>query len=89
MKNSVHAQILGLPFPFIGVDGTSICGKIFDAATGAKAECPLQPGEEYVYKDEFKILEIYPKIKVLVHWALKDEDNEDIMCFEVPVRITS
>lgn len=89
LKNSVHAQILGLPFPFIGVDGNSICDKIFDASTGAKASCPLKGGQEYVYKDSFKILEIYPKIKVNVHWALKDDHDHDVLCFEVPARITS
>lgn len=89
LKNSVHAQILGLPFPFIGVDGTSVCDKIFDANTGAKASCPLKGGHEYVYKDSFKILEIYPKIKVNVHWALKNDNDEDVLCFEVPARITS
>lgn len=89
LKNSVHADILGVPFPFIGVDGNSVCGKIFDAKTGAKVECPLAKGGEYVYKDEFKVLEVYPKIKVVVNWSLRDQSNKAVACFQVPARITS
>ncbi|KAL0273769.1 UNVERIFIED_CONTAM: hypothetical protein PYX00_006372 [Menopon gallinae] len=89
LKNSVHADILGVPFPFIGVDGSSVCGKIFDAKTGAKVDCPLSKDGEYVYKDEFKVLEVYPKIKVVVNWSLKDQTNNAVACFQVPARITS
>lgn len=86
--DSVHAKLLGVPFPFIGVDGNSVCDKIFDP-TGAKVSCPLKAGQEYVYKDAFKVLEVYPKIKVWVHWALVDQNGNDLLCFEVPVKITS
>ncbi|KAL0274054.1 UNVERIFIED_CONTAM: hypothetical protein PYX00_006578 [Menopon gallinae] len=89
LRNSVHAIILGVPFPFIGVDGNSVCGKIFDAKTGAKVACPLAKGGEYVYKDEFKVLEVYPKIKVDVVWSLRDQTNQAVACFQVPARITS
>ncbi|KAK6623470.1 hypothetical protein RUM43_009322 [Polyplax serrata] len=89
LTNAVYAEILGVPFPFIGVDGANVCEKIFDASTGAKASCPLQAGKDYIYKDQFKILDVYPKIKVLVHWALRNEYNNDVLCFEVPAKIIS
>lgn len=89
LTNAVFAEILGVPFPFIGVDGTNVCDKIFEASTGAKASCPLTAGTEYVYRDGFKILDVYPKIKVNVHWALRNEKDKDVLCFEVPAKITS
>lgn len=87
VTNDVYARILGLPFPFIGVNGTSTCGKYTVKGTGEKASCPLTPGRSYVYKDRFKILNIYPRLKLVVHWALKSPNGEDILCFEVPARI--
>ncbi|EEB10864.1 Ecdysteroid-regulated 16 kDa protein precursor, putative [Pediculus humanus corporis] len=87
MTNSVHALILGVPFPFIGVDGENVCDKIYDAKSGDKTSCPLKAGNEYLYKDQFKILDVYPKINVNVHWALKNEKDQDVLCFEVPAKI--
>jgi Niemann-Pick C2 protein len=53
---------------------------------GRKVSCPLEKGKNYVYKNSFPVHEIYPKIQVLVHWALK-EGNRDVSCFEIPARI--
>jgi len=88
VTNSVHANVLGVPLPFVGVDGNSVCDKLFDK-TGAKASCPLKAGTEYLYKDSFKVLEVYPKIKVWVDWKLRDDKGKTILCFMVPVKITS
>lgn len=84
--NDVFARVLGLPFPFIGVNGTSSCNKFYDTKTGQKVGCPLQPGVTYTYKDRFKILRIYPRLKLLVHWAFRS-NGKTIFCFEVPARI--
>ncbi|KAK3926258.1 NPC intracellular cholesterol transporter 2-like protein a, partial [Frankliniella fusca] len=86
LKNEVNAKILGIPFPFLGVDNTNACGQIFNT-DGSKAPCPLKGGTEYVYKNKFDILDIYPKVKVNVHWALVTQDNERVLCFNVPARI--
>ncbi|XP_034239271.1 NPC intracellular cholesterol transporter 2 homolog a [Thrips palmi] len=88
LKTEVNAKILGIPFPFIGVDNTNACGGIF-LADGTKASCPLKAGQEYLYRNKFDILEIYPKVKVLVHWALVNQNGERILCFNVPAKITS
>lgn len=85
LTTSVQAVINNLPFPFIGVDGTSACNNMFDEA-GNKVSCPLVKGKTYIYKNSFPVLEIYPKIQLLVHWALK-EGNRDLSCFEVHARI--
>ncbi|KAJ9586365.1 hypothetical protein L9F63_019987, partial [Diploptera punctata] len=63
ITNSVHAELLGLPFPFLGVDGTSACDQIY-LPDGSKAGCPLKAGQKYVYRNNIKVLEIYPKMHV-------------------------
>lgn len=85
VTNHVTAELLGIPFPFVGVDGMSVCGK-FETENGEKTPCPLKAGNEYVYRDSFQVLEIYPSVKAKVHWALQ-HGGKDIICFEVPVNI--
>jgi Niemann-Pick C2 protein len=65
VKNTVYAKIAGIPFPFIGVDGTDACHQIF-LPDDSKAGCPLKAGQEYVYKNNLKVLEIYPKVRIHV-----------------------
>ncbi|XP_055696583.1 NPC intracellular cholesterol transporter 2 homolog a [Lutzomyia longipalpis] len=86
LTTTVHAEILGIPLPFIGVDNTSACDNLFEEDGTTKAACPLQAGKNYVYKNSFKVLEIYPKTSLVVHWALTS-DNKDVTCFEVPAKI--
>jgi hypothetical protein len=33
---------------------------------GSKAGCPLKAGQDYVYKNAFKVLEMYPKVRIHV-----------------------
>ncbi|XP_055697254.1 ecdysteroid-regulated 16 kDa protein [Phlebotomus papatasi] len=86
LTTTVHAEILGIPLPFIGVDNTSACENIFEEDGTTKASCPLKAGTPYVYKNSFKVLEIYPKTSLVVHWALT-HGNKDVTCFEVPAKI--
>ncbi|KYM84866.1 Ecdysteroid-regulated 16 kDa protein [Atta colombica] len=86
LTNNVQGIINILPIPFIGVDGTNACDNIYNT-DGNKIGCPLKKGEQYIYKNSFPILSIYPRISVTVHYALK-EGNDRIMCFEVPAKIT-
>lgn len=62
LTNSVSANILGIPFPFVGVDGEDACRNIFKA-DGTKVGCNLKAGEEYVYKNKIEVLKIYPKVR--------------------------
>lgn len=89
VKNEVVANVFGVPLPFIGVDGNSVCNKI-ETEGGEKASCPLKAGVNYVYKDSFPVESFYPSIDVKVHWALvsrANNKNKEIICFEVPARI--
>ncbi|XP_011309457.1 ecdysteroid-regulated 16 kDa protein [Fopius arisanus] len=85
LKTSVHATILGLPLPFVGVDGSDACNHVYDAQ-GNVAGCPLKAGTEYHYKNGFPVRKIYPKVSLDVYWALV-EDGNPITCFEVPSKI--
>ncbi|XP_046751008.1 NPC intracellular cholesterol transporter 2 homolog a-like [Diprion similis] len=85
LKTSVNAAVLGVSLPFVGVDGSNACNQIYNV-DGSKASCPLTKGTEYVYKNSFPVLQIYPRIAVKVHWALT-EGPDNIACFEVPAQI--
>ena len=64
--NSVSAAVVGVPLPFIGVDGTSACDNIFKV-DGTPAGCSLKKGVEYIYKREFPVLQIYPTVSADVN----------------------
>lgn len=62
LVNSVNAAVLGVPLPFVGVDGTSACDNIYNL-DGTPAGCSLKKDVEYIYKREFPVLQIYPTVK--------------------------
>lgn len=86
LTNHVVAEVFGIPVPFVGVHGNSICDKVY-AESGERASCPLKAGVKYMYKDSFPILSVYPEIRVKVEWALQDHENNNIVCFQVPAKI--
>lgn len=88
VTNHVGAEVYGVNLPFVGVDGQSICDKIY-TEDGQKAPCPLKAGTKYTYKDTFPVLSFYPSINVKINWGLQDNsvNKEDLVCFEVNARI--
>ncbi|XP_063992018.1 ecdysteroid-regulated 16 kDa protein-like [Diachasmimorpha longicaudata] len=84
LTTSVHATLLGVPLPFVGVDGTDACPNIFDA--DGKPGCPLKAGTQYYYKNGFPVLNFYPTVDLVVAWALL-ENNVPLTCFEIPAKI--
>lgn len=90
LTTRVEAIILGIPLPFIGVDGTSACNNIYTEDGTEKTKCPLKAGEKYLYKNAFDVLPIYPSVPdLVVHWSLKENNVKDLSCFEVPAKITN
>lgn len=87
LTTTVFAEVLSLPLPFVGVDGTSACDFIFAEDGETKLGCPLKAGVPVVYKRSFPILEIYPKMSLTVHWELQGRGSKSITCFEVPAKI--
>lgn len=66
--NNVIGRILGLPLPFIGVDSTDACLNIYNLK-GEKVGCPLKAGKKYLYKNDIKILPIYPTVSIFFIFA--------------------
>ena len=72
----------------VGVDQTSACSHVYlDDDKLTKTKCPLTAGQTYIYKNSFKVLEIYPKISLVVHWALTTPEGHTATCFELPAKI--
>ncbi|XP_011170763.1 ecdysteroid-regulated 16 kDa protein [Solenopsis invicta] len=86
VTNAVSALLFNVPLPFVGVDGTDACENIYNV-DGSKNGCPLKPGTEYIYRNSFPILSLYPRVSLVVHYALREGNNE-LICFEVPSKIT-
>jgi len=89
LTHNVQAIIVGIPFPFIGVDGTDSCPFIYESDGQTKAGCPLQAGKEYVYKHNFEVLQLYPNLRLVVHWGLTAGDGKDISCWQTKARIVN
>ncbi|KAL1461145.1 hypothetical protein WDU94_013074 [Cyamophila willieti] len=88
--SNVYANILSIPFPFIGVDGSSVCNSIYDTDGKTKVSCPLKKDHVYRYINTFKILDRYPKIDLEVHWSLNEKKNgRELICFDLPSKITN
>lgn len=65
LRNSVSANILGIPFPFVGVDGEDAC-RYISKSDGTKPGCNLKAGEEYNYSNKIEVLKIYPKVRTIL-----------------------
>ncbi|RZC38153.1 epididymal secretory protein E1, partial [Asbolus verrucosus] len=89
LTNSVVAYIAGVPFPFVGYDQNDACPLIYTADGKEKAGCPLKAGQDYIYRDNIDVLQIYPRVKAVIHWGITGDDGNDVICFEVPARITN
>ncbi|GBM50440.1 NPC intracellular cholesterol transporter 2 [Araneus ventricosus] len=50
-------------------------------------KCPLMPGKIHTYKTPIEILMIYPKLKSVVKWELREERRKNLICILIPSRI--
>lgn len=90
LRTNVNAIVLGVPLPFVGVDGKSAKNNLFLEDGETKALFPLKAGTKYVYKNSFPVESFYPTIPSLdVHWALKEGNRGDLVCFEIPAKLTN
>ncbi|XP_066245768.1 NPC intracellular cholesterol transporter 2-like [Euwallacea similis] len=86
----VNAKIAGVSLPFVGVDGADACDKIYEEDEKTKNNCHFRKGKTYVFKDSINVLQIYPSVKLVVHWSLTDpQTGRHAVCFELPARITN
>ncbi|XP_063918814.1 NPC intracellular cholesterol transporter 2 homolog a-like [Zophobas morio] len=89
LTNSISAFVSGLPLPFPGYDQTDACKGIYSSDGKTQVGCPLNKGEDYLYRNEIEVLQVYPRLKLVVHWGLVDQDGKYLICLEVPARITN
>merc|ERR1719154_1040382 len=77
----VHGVIVGVPvpYPITGVDGCKDSG----------LTCPLKPGVPVKFFKAIYVSKLYPSLKLLVKWELKDQDKKDLACVEIPVQVAS
>ncbi|XP_035698025.1 NPC intracellular cholesterol transporter 2-like [Branchiostoma floridae] len=75
----VHGILAGVPvpFPLNNPDGCKDSGLV----------CPLKASTTYSYTAVLPVKSVYPQLKLVVKWELKDEKKDSIFCFEVPVQI--
>ena len=81
---SVHGIIAHIPVPF-EVPNPAAC--LSSKETGIK--CPTKTGQAYTYTNVIPVLKEYPAISVAVQWKLKDQKDEDLICFIVQVEIVN
>lgn len=51
--------------------------------------CPIQPDELYTYQGSFPVEAYYPEISVKMKLELRDDAEKDLVCLEVPVRVSA
>ncbi|KAJ7352964.1 Phosphatidylglycerol/phosphatidylinositol transfer protein [Desmophyllum pertusum] len=76
----VHGIISGIPVPF-PVDNP-------DACKDHGIVCPMIAGKTYTFKTVLPIKSLYPAMKLLVKWAMKDQKGNVVYCWEVAAEIT-
>ncbi|KAK2161343.1 hypothetical protein LSH36_118g02046 [Paralvinella palmiformis] len=68
---------LPVPFPIPNPDGCKSCG----------LKCPVKKETDNNYATNIFIKDSYPKVRVVVKWELKDENDSDIFCIEIPAEV--
>ncbi|XP_005112192.1 NPC intracellular cholesterol transporter 2 [Aplysia californica] len=78
LKATVYGIVFGIPVPFPLPNP--------DACTNSNITCPIQKGQSYTYSSNFKVLDEYPDINVIVMWRLDGAVND--VCFTFPMSIS-
>ena len=53
------------------------------------SECPLDEGEEVTYGLKMPILKVYPKVSLLLEFALIDSHNNVHSCFKINAKVVN
>ncbi|XP_050407691.1 NPC intracellular cholesterol transporter 2 [Patella vulgata] len=51
--------------------------------------CPIASGASVSYTNVVFVQPVYPEIQLVVQWEVKDQAGNDLVCFVIPVQITS
>ncbi|KAM8783876.1 NPC intracellular cholesterol transporter 2 [Rhynchonycteris naso] len=77
-KAVVHGIVLGVavPFPIPEPDGCK-----------SGVSCPIEENKTYSYVTKLPVKNDYPAIKLVVQWELRDDKNQCLFCWEIPVQL--
>lgn len=78
LRAVVHGVIKSVPIPF-PLPQSNACK--------SGVTCPVTNGKDYTYENNLNIRNSYPAIGVTVRWELRDENNNDMVCVEIPCEI--
>ncbi|XP_049624207.1 NPC intracellular cholesterol transporter 2-like [Suncus etruscus] len=51
--------------------------------------CPIKKGHTYSYISELPVMRVYPSMWMDMEWKLLNDENQDLFCWIIPVRIKS
>lgn len=77
-KAVVHGVIAGLPVPFPIPD---------DDGCTSGIQCPIESQKSYTYVNQLPVKTVYPSIRLVVEWELRDDASKDLFCIKFPVQI--
>ncbi|KAK7492354.1 hypothetical protein BaRGS_00016451 [Batillaria attramentaria] len=77
-KTVVYGYILGakVPFPV----PSDACQNM---------ACPVSSGATVTYTNTVYVQPVYPLVSVVVQWELHDQNNDMIVCFNIPAEIVN
>merc|ERR1712243_242024 len=76
----ISGTVFGVELPFNGCPKNA-CEHMLEG------DCPVSVGEEMVYDMDIPIEPMYPTIEITGKWELFDENGEDFLCFNIPMKI--
>lgn len=77
-RAAVKGRIAGfnVPYPIHNTDGCT-----------SNVQCPIAPKSSHTYRSQIFVNRLYPKLSLVVEWALKDDRSRDLFCFSVSAEI--
>lgn len=74
----VHGIVMGVPVAFA-----------LPEPDGCKSgvKCPIEMGNTYSYVAKLPVQHSYPSIQLVVKWELRDDNDQSLFCWELPVQI--
>jgi len=60
-----------------------------DAFHNTGLTAPLKAGEEYTYTFSLPVSSLFPSLKVVVSWELKDQNKDNVICFVFPTKLVT
>lgn len=79
-KAIVHGIVMDVPiaFPIPEPDGCK-----------SGINCPIEKNKTYSYLNKLPVKSEYPSIKLVVKWELRDDKNQCLFCWEIPVQLVT